>query len=131
MATPLYDVETVSAGSAIFREGDPAGRAFVVRSGLVELDRVVNGVRTPFIRIGPGGIFGEMAVIDGGPRTASATAVEETTLVLVSEEVFRTKLETADPFIRGLIRLFVKGLRNSTPDRALGIAPSESDVRLR
>ena len=126
MATPLYDVETVSAGSAIFREGDPAGRAFVVRSGLV-----VKGTRTPFIRIGPGGIFGEMAVIDGGPRTASATAVEETTLVLVSEEVFRTKLETADPFIRGLIRLFVKGLRNSTPDRALGIAPSESDVRLR
>ena len=126
MATPLYDVETVSAGTEIFREGDPAGRAFVVKVGLVELDRAINGVRTPFIRIGPGGIFGEMAVIDGGPRTASATAVEETTLVLVSEEVFRSKLEVADPFLRGLVRLFVRSLRHSTPDGILTKAPSES-----
>ena len=126
MVTPLYDVETVSAGTEIFREGDPAGRAFVVKVGLVELDRVIKGVRTSFIRIGPGGIFGEMAVIDGGPRTASATAIEETTLVLVSEEVFRSKLDVADPFIRGLVRLFVKSLRNSTPDSTLTRAPSES-----
>lgn len=131
MGTPLYDLETVSAGTEIFREGDSAGPAFVVKVGLVELDRVVKGTRTPFIRIGPGGIFGEMAVIDGGPRAASATALEETTLVLVSEEVFRTKLDTADPFIRGLVRLFVKSLRNSTPDKALGIATPEADTRPR
>lgn len=131
MATPLYDVETVSAGTEIFREGDPAGRAFVVKVGLVELDRAINGVRTPFIRIGPGGIFGEMAVIDGGPRTATATAIEETTLVLVSKEVFRSKLEVADPFLRGLVRLFVRSLRHSTPDGDLTKAPSESGVILR
>ncbi len=128
MATPLYDVETVSAGTEIFREGDPAGRAFVVKVGLVELDRTVDGVRTAFIRIGPGGIFGEMAVIDGGPRTASATAVEDTTLVLVSEEVFRSKLDVADPFLRGLVRLFVRSLRNSTPHGAATRAPSETEA---
>ena len=131
MSSPHYDVETVSAGTEIFREGDPAGRAFVVKVGLVELDRVVKGTRTPFIRIGPGGIFGEMAVIDGGPRAASATAVEETTLVLVSEEVFRSKLDTADPFIRGLVRLFVRSLRNSTPDNTLDRVPPEPGPALR
>ena len=131
MATPLYDVETVLAGTEIFREGDPAGCAFVVKVGLVELDRTVKGVRTTFIRIGPGGIFGEMAVIDGGPRTASATAIEDTTLVLVSKEVFRSKLDAADPFLRGLVRLFVRSLRSSTPDGAITKASSESGAILR
>jgi CRP-like cAMP-binding protein len=57
-----------------------------------------------------------MAVIDGGPRTASAVAIENTTVTVISERVFRYKLKIADPFLRALIRLFISNLRTSTPD---------------
>jgi CRP-like cAMP-binding protein len=80
---------------------------------------MVRGRRVPFVRIGAGGIFGEMAVIDGGPRTATATAIEDTKVTVINERVFKHKLKVADPFLRALVRLFVANLRNSTPDGAL------------
>ena len=115
-----YASRFYSKGSEVFREGQSGRRAFLVEEGTVELDRLVGGKRVPFLRIGPGGIFGEMAVIDGGPRTATATAIDHTKVVVVSERVFRGKLKVSDPFIRALVRLFVDNLRNSMPDMRLG-----------
>jgi len=114
-----YATRFYPKGAEIFQEGQAGRRAFLVDEGLVELDRMVRGRRAPFVRIGPGGIFGEMAVIDGGPRTATATAIEDTKVTVISERVFKYKLKVADPFLRALIRLFVANLRNSTPDGAL------------
>lgn len=120
-----YTKRFFAKGTEIFHEGQAGRRAFLVEEGRVELDRVVAGHRKPFAEIGPGGIFGEMAVIDGGPRTATATAIENTTVVVISERVFKYKLKTADPFLRALVRLFVANLRESTPDGALRRPPSE------
>jgi CRP/FNR family cyclic AMP-dependent transcriptional regulator len=119
-----YTTRFYASGTEIFQEGQAGRRAFLVEDGLVELDRMIKGHRVPFVRIGPGGIFGEMAVIDGGPRTATATAVQDTKVVVISDRVFRYKLKTAEPFLRALVRLFVANLRNSTPDGALR-PPSE------
>ncbi|MBM3546338.1 MAG: cyclic nucleotide-binding domain-containing protein [Alphaproteobacteria bacterium] len=119
-----YTTRFYAKGTEIFQEGQSGRRAFLVDEGLVELDRIVRGRRVPFVRIGAGGIFGEMAVIDGGPRTATATAIEDTKVTVISERVFKYKLKVADPFLRALIRLFVANLRNSTPDGALR-PPSE------
>jgi CRP-like cAMP-binding protein len=111
-----YTSQFFAKGTVIFEEGQSGRRAYLVDDGRVELDRLVDGRRMPFARIGPGGIFGEMAVIDGGPRTASAVAIENTTVTVISERVFRYKLKTADPFLRALIRLFIANLRTSMPD---------------
>jgi CRP-like cAMP-binding protein len=111
-----YSSQFFAKGTVIFEEGQSGRRAYLVDDGRVELDRLVDGKRMPFARIGPGGIFGEMAVIDGGPRTASAVAIENTTVTVISERVFRYKLKIADPFLRALIRLFISNLRTSTPD---------------
>lgn len=111
-----YTSQFFAKGTVIFEEGQSGRRAYLVDDGRVELDRLVDGKRMPFARIGPGGIFGEMAVIDGGPRTASAVAIENTTVTVISERVFRYKLKIADPFLRALIRLFISNLRTSTPD---------------
>jgi CRP/FNR family cyclic AMP-dependent transcriptional regulator len=115
-----YSTRFFAKGTEIFREGGTGRRAYLVEEGLVELDQVVNGRRVPFLRVGPGGIFGEMAVIDGGPRTATATAVDNTKVVVVSSRVFEFKLKRADPFLRGLVKLFVANLRNSAPHGTLG-----------
>jgi CRP/FNR family transcriptional regulator, cyclic AMP receptor protein len=125
METLDYTTRYYASGTEIFHEGQAGKQAFLVEEGMVELDRVVGLKRTPFARIGPGGIFGEMAVIDSGPRTATATAIENTTVVVISERVFKYKLKTADPFLRALVRLFVANLRGSTPGGVLPRSPSE------
>jgi CRP-like cAMP-binding protein len=109
--TKLIDRRVVSAGQYIFREGDAGDRAYLVQDGKIEIiKRTVKGV-TLLGDVGPGGIFGEMALIDNQPRMASARAVEQTTLVIVTHDVFEKKLRETDPFIRALLNIFVRSIR--------------------
>ncbi len=72
------------AGSVIFREGDDARELFVIKSGEV---RIQIGNRT-ITELGPDSIFGEMALIDNEPRSATAIAATDVELVPVSEKQF-------------------------------------------
>ena len=95
------------AGRRIFREGDQARRAFVVDTGRVEISRERGGRKIVIGVIGPGGIFGEMALIRMGTRSATATARENTVCLAIPETVVEMKLQKADPFIRALLTMFV------------------------
>jgi signal transduction histidine kinase len=66
-----------AAGQEIFREGSPGDGVYFVKSGLVEISAGTDARRV-FSRLGPGEIFGEMAVIELLPRSATATAAPET-----------------------------------------------------
>lgn len=70
----------VPAGAALTHEGKHEGSVFVVISGSVAIERGGRTVDT----IGPGGFFGEIAAIDGGPRTATGRAVEDARVVSLS-----------------------------------------------
>jgi CRP-like cAMP-binding protein len=95
----------------IFKEGELGDRAFVVQSGEVEIFKILEGTKTILGVVGPGGIFGEMALIDDSPRMANAQASEMTTTILVSRPMLEKKLAKADPFIRGLLNIFASHLR--------------------
>lgn len=73
----------LKAGEVIFREGDPAHELFIIQSGEIEirLGRVLETLPQY-------GIFGEMALIDSSPRSATTVAVTDTKLVSVSEKQF-------------------------------------------
>jgi signal transduction histidine kinase len=66
-----------AAGQEIFREGAPGDGVYFVKAGLVEIS-AGKGERHVFSRLGPGEIFGEMAVIEHRPRSATAAAAEVT-----------------------------------------------------
>jgi signal transduction histidine kinase len=66
-----------TAGQEIFGEGTPGDGVYFVKAGLVEI-RSGTGERRVFSRLGPGEIFGEMAVIDQQPRSATAAAAQAT-----------------------------------------------------
>jgi CRP/FNR family transcriptional regulator, cyclic AMP receptor protein len=72
------------AGTTIFREGEQAHELFVIKSGDV---RIQIGNRT-VSELSADHIFGEMALIDNEPRSASAIAVTDVELVPVSEKQF-------------------------------------------
>ena len=73
-----------AAGSEIFREGDPGDGVYFVKDGLVEISGLINAeARRVFSQLGPGEIFGEMAVIEHRPRSATATAVKDTDVYFI------------------------------------------------
>ena len=111
MSDTILQRQTYQAGNRIFKEGDEGNIAYVVESGEVEIFKTVDGVETVLGTVGKGGIFGEMALIDSKPRMAGARAKKGSTVVLVSRPMFEQKLNKADPFIKGLLNIFVQHIR--------------------
>ena len=99
-------------GEQIFPEGAFGNLAYVVVTGQVEIARNVKGQRKVLGIIRSGGVFGEMALIDGKPRMAEAKAVQKTVCSVIRRDVFEQKIKGADPFIRGLLRVLVENVRS-------------------
>ena len=91
----------------LFSKGDPGDRLYIVTKGLVRISMAsADGREVTLNLIGTGQMFGEIAVLDGGERTADATAVEETELVILERRDLLTFLESKPlSSIRMLARL--------------------------
>lgn len=78
----------------IVREGGPGDAAFLVTSGLVAVRHkdAMSGVEFVLAELGPGEMFGEMALMTGKPRTASVVAVEQTTCAVLDRADFERTL---------------------------------------
>ena len=109
----ILDRQVVAEGLTIFNEGDIGDRAYIVQDGRVEIFRY-NGEGNEVVlgTVEKGGIFGEMALIDDQPRMATARAAVPTTIIAVPRDVFAKKLAKCDPFIRGLLGIFVRNIRS-------------------
>ncbi len=107
----LLNRKVLSVGEYVFRQGEKASNAYIVQEGEIEIVRSKDGQDTVLGVVGKGGIFGEMGLIDGKPRMASARATKGSTIIVVSEAMFRDKLAKADPFIRGLLNILVDTIR--------------------
>jgi CRP-like cAMP-binding protein len=97
------------AGDVIFSEGDPAEEMFVVKSGAVEIrlgNRLLDTLRER-------SIFGEMALIDRGPRSATAIAATDAMLVPVAEKQFLLMVSRTPYFALNVMRVLVQRLRSS------------------
>jgi CRP/FNR family cyclic AMP-dependent transcriptional regulator len=73
------------AGTVIAREGEPGIGLFVIEEG--DADVTIGGRKKA--SLGPGDFFGEIALLDGGPRTATVTATTDVKLLGLTEWVFR------------------------------------------
>lgn len=109
----ILDRRSFEAGKEIFKEGDTGDCAFVVESGEVGIYKELDGQRVRLGAITAGGIFGEMAVIDGSVRMAAAMADTHVVAVRVPKGVFDQKMAGCDPFVRGLITIFLDNIRSA------------------
>jgi CRP-like cAMP-binding protein len=82
---------TYAAGQTVFYQGDAGTTVYIVESGWVRIYvYTADGQEVGVVRCGRGDYFGEMSLIDGGPRSATATAIEDTvTLVLGADDFHR------------------------------------------
>jgi len=108
----VLDRKTYAPGTPIFRQGDPGNAAYIVQTGQIEIWTMENDEKKVLGEIGPGGIFGEMALIDNSDRMASATATEPSVCIIVPEQVFQEKMASADSFIVALLRIFCNNIRS-------------------
>jgi CRP/FNR family cyclic AMP-dependent transcriptional regulator len=95
------------AGDVIFRQGDPAHELFIVQSGEVEI-RLGNRVLETLPQYS---IFGEMALIDSAPRSATAIAASDAKLVSVSEKQFLFLISNTPYFALNVMRVMARRLR--------------------
>ena len=101
------EARSFKAGGVIFREGDVANELFVIKCGQV---RIQIGNRT-VTELGQESIFGEMALIDSEPRSATATAITDVELVPVSEKQFLFLVSQTPYFALKVMRVLAQRLR--------------------
>ncbi|MBM3555508.1 MAG: cyclic nucleotide-binding domain-containing protein [Alphaproteobacteria bacterium] len=101
-------------GTVVFHRNDHSDYAYVVQSGAVDILIPVSGKDRVIESMGRGDIFGEMALIDRQPRSATAVAREDTTCLVVTPRKFQEVLDNADPFVYALLRLLNRRLRHTT-----------------
>jgi CRP/FNR family transcriptional regulator, cyclic AMP receptor protein len=102
-------VRGFKAGDVIFKEGDPAEEFFVIKTGSVEI-RLGNRL---LATLPERSIFGEMALIDHGPRSATAVAATDATIVPVGEKQFLFLVSRTPYFALNVMRVLVTRLRTS------------------
>jgi CRP/FNR family transcriptional regulator, cyclic AMP receptor protein len=102
--------EEFAAGTTVFSEGDPADRMYLVTSGSVSLSIGGRVVET----VGPGGLFGEMAVIEREARSGTAVAETDTTLVGIDKRRFWFLVQETPYFAEIVMRVMAARLRRET-----------------
>ena len=103
---------SLPAGHVIFREGDPADGIYLIESGTVAISANVSGGEARALStLGPGSYFGEMAVMDGRPRSASATVATDCTLSFIPSDAMWRVLEQSPKVLISLMREFTGRMR--------------------
>jgi CRP-like cAMP-binding protein len=105
---------TYPRGAVIFREGEPPRHLFLIEQGRVKLHTGTPGGRELLASIvGPGHIFGELEVIDRGPRRMNARAMDEVRAFAFDRYVFQALLRSSPAFTRRLLELMARRLRKA------------------
>jgi CRP-like cAMP-binding protein len=121
MATQFLNRKIYYRDDIVFREGDPADCAYLIERGEIQITKQTSdGDEIELGRLGPGAIFGEMAMIDMQPRMARATAMIDTTVTFVNQQMFEKKLKAADPFLHALLLILVRNVRSVTEQLSAG-----------
>lgn len=102
-------------GEAIFQQGDPGQMLYLVESGQVRIYiQDEEGQETSVTLCGPGDMFGELAVIDGLPRSASAVAMDDTVVHILGRDRFREHMRRSPQLALNFMKTLSVRVRYST-----------------
>lgn len=105
------DTRIFHEGEIIFAEGDVSDYAYIIEDGEVEIFTRIGEDRKVLNILVPGNLFGELALVDRQPRTASALATKRTLLTLVTQQQVDERLSDSDPILRMLLYVVMKHFR--------------------
>jgi len=104
-----------AAGRTLFFQGDPGGSIYIVESGTVRIYvHAEEGQEVSVVLYGPGDLFGEMSLLDGQPRSATAEIMEDSVLLAMSGDDFYRHLHTSHQLALNVMLTLSTRLRETT-----------------
>lgn len=117
-------------GEVIFREGDPSLSLFIVSSGEVKVTEhrpVKDDLRLATVK--PYGVLGELGILDGGPRSATATAIGTTDLLVLAQSDIMELLDNEPAVVRSVL-VAVVGIVRASNKRMIVITSHDVPARM-
>jgi diguanylate cyclase len=105
-------IRELFSGEVLYRQGDPSDCAWLIEKGAVELQSVQGRRTVNHGTLGPGELIGELGMLDGAPRSATATARGETVLLAIDHDQFLERLDSGDPIVRTLVDSLLRRTRS-------------------
>lgn len=112
------------AGATLFQEGDQGDYAYILEEGEIDIVANVHGQDLVLNRLETGGLFGELALIDGRPRSATAIARTDCLLTVITPEQVERRLISADPVLQMLLLSVTRYFRSEANRRMKPISPT-------
>ena len=106
-------------GDVVFQDGDTGHTMFIILEGEVEIAKVLGDRKTLLATLGPGSMFGEMALIDNQPRSAMAAVKSKAVLLEISREMLRNRMEEVPKWLRAFYSIIVERLRDATKNQSI------------
>ncbi|MEO0142103.1 MAG: Crp/Fnr family transcriptional regulator [candidate division WOR-3 bacterium] len=116
----------LNSGEVLFNEGDKGDVMYLIKEGQIKITKGRGPDERVLAVLKEGDFFGEMAIIDGSPRSATATAVVPTSLLIIDKETFKAKIRE-NPLIEYILETLTKRLRNA--DEQIKLLTIKSEER--
>lgn len=82
----------VPSGTILFHENDPGEEMFIIQTGKVKIGKKVRNIEKTLVVLGKGEFFGEMAILNDKPRSATAEVVEDSEILVIDRKTFETMI---------------------------------------
>jgi len=125
-----HDIQKFADGDVIVREGEESREMFVIRSGEVEIFKQVGGHEVQLAILSRGAFFGEMSLLEGLPRSATARARGDTQLLVLHPGSLLLRIRRDPTFAFELLQQMSRRIRKLDDALVSQVARSEVDKRL-
>lgn len=106
-------IKVIPKDQIIFREGAKGDAGYLIKSGKVEISKLIDGKKLVLENLGPGSLFGEMALILDQDRAASAVASEPVELFVLDKDGFTNMLDKSPKILAVLLKSLVNRLKKT------------------
>ncbi|MFP4040599.1 MAG: cyclic nucleotide-binding domain-containing protein [Desulfosudaceae bacterium] len=120
-----FPTRSFAAGEVIFKEGDAGDEAYLILNGQVKITRKYKKKRLLVNQLGKDQIFGEMAIITGDPRAATAEAEEPTELFIITEQRLNENLSQNLAIVKNLIDQLIQRLKHVMKQQSAALSKIE------
>ena len=98
------------AGDVLFMEGDTGEEMYVIQNGSVQVSKRIGDEERPLATLGRGEFLGEMAILNGKPRTASAIVLEDTRCLVIDRRTLETMISKSPEIALRLVKKLAERL---------------------
>ena len=117
----LFYERKLSAGKTVFVEQMPGESLYLIKSGRVKISKLIaEGDEKVLVTLDPLEVFGEMAILDGAPRSATARVEDDAVLLSIKksdfEKLCESKPKIALKVMRNIIKVFSSRIRENNED---------------